>query len=180
LRGRRLCDWRLSDWRVSDWRLSDWRVSDWRVSDWRVSDWRVSDWRVSNWRRDGRLRRRDDSCTTRLQRRARRDDHRMVRAHRAFAHFECTLAMTNLYVDATARRIDLGQRFERRRHGEIVRELQLLANLERASRELFAAVIVLLMEPHLRETRQDRSDLGMTRAERLLLDREQSREQRTR
>ena len=105
-------------------------------------------------------------------------DQRMIRAHRAGSHFERALAMTNLFVEVPARAIDLGKRFERCRDCEIVRQLQLLANLQRATCERFAAVVVLLMQADLREARQDRRDLRMARAECLLLDREQSLEQR--
>ena len=119
-------------------------------------------------------------CATRLERAARRNHQWVIRAHRAGAHFERSLAMTDLLVNATSCTIDLGQRLQSSRDGEIVRQLQLLANLQRAARECLAAVVVLLMQTDLRETRQNRRDLRMARAECLLLDRQQPLEQRSR
>ena len=58
---------------------------------------------------------------TGLEHCARRDDQGMIRTHRAGAHLERTLAMTNLLVQATACAIDLGERLERSRDCEIVR-----------------------------------------------------------
>ena len=104
----------------------------------------------------------------------------MIWSHRPRAHLERELAVTDLVVYATARTADVRQRLECRGDGEIVRKLELLANVERTPREGLSAVVVTLMEPHLRETRQDRGDLRVTRAERLLLDRQQPLKQRPR
>ena len=164
---------------------------------WRDDDsWRGDNRRLHHgWRRRrrslGRLRcarsRRHDGrhlslghCATRLKRCARRDHHGMVRTHGALAHCERALAMAKLLSHAAARRVDLGQRLERRRYCEVVRQLQLFANLERTPCEFLAAVVVLHVQPHFRQARQNGSDLGMTRTKRLLLDGKQPRKQRSR